>query len=79
MTDLVAEVMDAASGLRSTNFAIGESAPSGWMNSILMFGSVANTVMTPCSGSGYRAGNLGAERRAVDARGLSASFTAIAT
>src|SRR3954453_3415027 len=39
------------SALRSRNFAIGEASPSGSMNSILVLVSVANTVVTPCSGS----------------------------
>jgi len=47
--------MDAAVALRSRNLAIGEVAPSGWMNSILVLGKVTNTVMTPCSGNGTAA------------------------
>ena len=39
-------------GLRSRNLAIGESSPSGAISSILVFGSVMNTVVTPCSGCG---------------------------
>jgi hypothetical protein len=40
------------------------------MNSILVLGSVTNTVMTPCSGSGYGGRDIGAERRAIDFGGL---------
>src|SRR5207342_1556493 len=40
------------SGLRSRNFAIGESCPSGSSSSILVFGSVMKTVVTPWSGCG---------------------------
>jgi hypothetical protein len=37
-------------GLRSRNFAIGEPSPSGCNSSILVFGRVTKTVVTPCSG-----------------------------
>ena len=37
-------------GLRSKNFAIGESAPSGCSSSILVLGKDTKTTVTPCSG-----------------------------
>ncbi len=36
--DLVAEMMDPPSGLRSRNFAIGDASPSGSSSSILVLG-----------------------------------------
>ena len=38
------------SGFLSRNLAIGEFSPSGSSSSILVLGSVMNTVETPCSG-----------------------------
>src|SRR6476661_2728584 len=54
------------SALRSRNFAIGEAAPSGWMNSILVLGRATNTVIR----QRHRFRNVGAERGAIDSRGL---------
>src|SRR5216684_370295 len=56
------------SALRSRNLAIGEVSPSGWMNSILVLGSVTNTVITPCSGNGTAAA-IPVSTRRVGARG----------
>ena len=51
VVDLVADVVDAAVGLRSRK-AIGDPSPSGSRSSILVFGSATKTTVTPCSGCG---------------------------
>jgi hypothetical protein len=44
-------MMDAAVGIALEGFAIGEFSRTA-QGSILVFGSVMNTVVTPCSGCG---------------------------
>ena len=68
------------SGLRSRNLAIGEFSPSGSSSSILVLGSVMNTVVTPCAGCATLRRHFGAQRVAIDlASALAMSRTAMAT
>ena len=53
------------SGFFSRNLAIGEPAPSGSSNSILVFGSSTKTTVTPWSGCAIGCGDLGAQHVAI--------------
>src|ERR1700722_4528160 len=66
------------SGLRSRNFAIGEPSPSGSSSSILVFGRVMNTVVTPWSGCGTAA-ETSAPSTSRETAAVPMSRTAIAT
>src|SRR5690349_6875665 len=67
------------SGLRSRNFAIGDSAPSGSSSSIFVFGSVMNTVYTPCSCCGTFSDTCAPSVLRYTSDALAMSRTAMAT